>query len=229
MWRTRIFKSIYRLLLLLLAIVACGCSSNSECRSNQCAKLVGTWFTKRLPLVRGVTRDEYITKYSLLGKDTILLTGFCFLNNGKAHYYPYIQSDGKYIPGNRIEGRWDVHGKLLYFAEGTLPLTAIYEIEMRDSILLLHQTKQMQRDYIQVVISECNKRISRKIVQHDFLEYASVLSRFTEQQRILETLPNDFSMTYCFVQQNAEPKEITDEQEADLIAPKKEPRYQYTE
>lgn len=227
--RHTIVRGVLYILLLLGLPLGMSCNQNKGCDSVSTATLQGTWYAKRLPLVQGVTTEEYAAKMGLLTSDTVSLSSYCFLHSGKAHYYPYIQADGTYIPGNKIEGQWEVRGNVLYFAEGTLPLTPLYEIEMRDSTLLLHQTKQMQLSYLQTVISECNKRISKRSEQRDFLEYASVLSRFAEMQRIVESMPEDFATTYTFAMRNDEPKEINEERDAALIVPKKEPRYRYTE
>ena len=222
-------RGVFYILLFLGLPLAMSCIHNKGCNSVSTTTLQGIWYAKRLPLVQGITAEEYAAKMGLLSSDTVSFSGFCFLHSGKAYYYPYIQADGSYIPGNKIEGQWDVRGDILYFAEGTLPLTPLYEIEMRDSTLLLHQTKQMQLSYLQTVISECNKRISKRSEQRDFLEYASVLSRMTEMQRIAQSMPNGFTSTYTFVLQNKEPKEINEEQEATLIIPRKELRYDYTQ
>jgi lipoprotein len=222
-------RGVFYILLFLWLPLAMSCNHNKGCNSVSTTTLQGIWYAKRLPLVQGITAEEYAAKMGLLTSDTVSFSGFCFLHSGKAHYYPYIQADGSYIPGNKIEGQWDVRNDILYFAEGTLPLTPLYEIEMRDSTLLLHQTKQMQLSYLQTVISECNKRISKRSEQRDFLEYASVLSRFAEMQRIVESMPEDFATTYTFAMRNDEPKEIDEERDAALIVPKKEPRYRYTE
>jgi len=222
-------RGVFYILLFLWLPLAMSCNHNKGCNSVSTTTLQGIWYAKRLPLVQGITAEEYAAKMGLLTSDTVSFSGFCFLHSGKAHYYPYIQADGSYIPGNKIEGQWDVRNDILYFAEGTLPLTPLYEIEMRDSTLLLHQTKQMQLSYLQTVISECNKRISKRSEQRDFLEYASVLSRFVEMQRIVEGMPEDFATTYTFAMQNDEPKEIDEEREVQLIIPKKEPRYPYME
>lgn len=222
-------RGVFYILLFLGLPLAMSCSHNKGCKSVSTTTLQGIWYAKRLPLVQGITAEEYAAKMGLLTGDTTSLSSFYFLHSGKAYYYPYIQADGSYIPGNKIEGQWDVRGDILYFAEGTLPLTPLYEIEMRGSTLLLHQTKQMQLSYLQTVISECNKRISKRSEQRDFLEYASVLSRHVEMQRIVEGMPEDFATTYTFAMQNDEPKEIDEEQDVALIVPKKEPRYRYTE
>ena len=111
--------------------------------------LVGMWMTSRLPAVNGVDAESYLTRMNISPKDTSTFMGYRFMPDGTVLYYPFIQHDGTYIPGNCIEGSWLIKGRTLYMARKTYQLRPFYEIELIDSVLRFHQTKQMQLAYAQ--------------------------------------------------------------------------------
>ena len=103
--------------------------------------LIGMWMTQRLPAVNGVDAESYLTRMNISPTDTSTFMGYCFVPDGTVLYYPFIQPDGTYIPGNCIEGTWRIKGKTLYMARKTYQLRPFYEIELIDSVLRFHQTK----------------------------------------------------------------------------------------
>ncbi len=179
----------------------------------------GSWIANRIPEVQGVSLEEYAQKTNLLLSDTNSYTIFSFFGEGRAKYYPYIQKDGKYIPGNLLEGHWLVRDNILYVSRGEMPLTPMCEFEVKGDKLRLLQSKKMRITYFASLIEECNKRIADETNQQAFLEYASLLTYATNMKRATESIGSDFTLSRTYMLKNGEPTEINEEHDIALIAP----------
>lgn len=178
--------------------------------------LVGMWMTSRLPAVNGVDAESYLTRMNISPKDTSTFMGYRFMPDGTVLYYPFIQHDGTYIPGNCIEGTWLIKGRTLYMARKTYQLRPFYEIELIDSVLRFHQTKQMQLAYAQSLIDECNSRLLHQYKQSDILEITTLLAHTIEVKRSIEQLPSSYTVYRDYFISPITPHAINNEHESAL-------------
>lgn len=227
-------KRIFLLYILLLAsfsflVVACG--YNTEYESKYKSQLPGVWIAKRLPQVEGLSIEEYVRTMQLLPIDSDARTIYSFRQNGRLSYYPFVQERGVYVPGNKLEGRWTIRGNTLYIAQGTFPLIPMYEVAFTDSSLVLRQTRQMQQDYLEALISACNDRLDRNANQHqlEIVNCKTILANAQDMQRRIARLHGDYAVSRNYTLRETEPTEEDTDLEMAVEIPSKEQKPRYAE
>jgi len=220
---------VYPLLLASFSFLMLGCGYKAEQASQYEKQLPGVWVAQRLPEVEGISVEEYVRGMLLLSTDSQSRIIYSFQRNGRMSYYPFVQERGVYIPGNKQDGRWAVRDNMLYIALGTLPLFPMFEISFVDSLLVLRQTRQMQLDYLEAMIRECDDRLNKNVNQLETLNCQKILTNAKDIHQRISRLSGDYTVSRSYTLRESEPIEENTDLELTVELPNKDQQPRYAE